>query len=149
MTSEITLTVPRTRAEFATAVRRLHSEYLKASYQEAVPRDSRNECEQGLEAAVVMAELVAAIDQLTPINDIRIGDKAAEGMRAAQVLTRSRLWDEQAAKAVEGFQSMLVRRMRSLEESWGRIGAALGMSGQGVSKKAAEKGWSGVLDFGP
>lgn len=149
MTSEMTVPVPRTQRDFAVAVRRLHDEYLKASHQSAVPPESRNEREQGLAIAVEMVELVADLDDLTPINDVRLGDKESEGSLTAMRLSDSRRWDESATKALDQIQSMLVRRMRALERPWSSIGTALGMSGQGASKKAQEKGWSSFLDMRP
>lgn len=107
-------------------------------------RDQLTEDEQRdfmLSLAMTLIWQVSELDQLRPIDEVTFGEAEAEANRALNLAATLRITLEHIDHAGDALCGQWVRRMRTLQVPWSRIGVSMGMSRAGVFKKAHQKGW--------
>lgn len=91
--------------------------------------------------AIAMLRLIQTLDGVTPVEDVTLGGKEEAAEETRSLLGGNAYQTRLVQDSLEVITGRWVQRSRALGLPWQEIGSRLGVSAQGIYKKARAKRW--------
>lgn len=111
------------------------------------PRNEQERIDLVVSSAFQWLGYIRKYEDLTPPAEVTLGEREAKAAEAAENLKFMSVVRFLVDRAVDTQTGLHVQRARTLGLSWQKIGDAMGMTAQGIYKKAKQQGW--VTEFDP
>ena len=114
---------------------------------ESTPRNEQERVDLVFSSAFMWLDSIRRNEDLTPAAEVTVGQMRAKTEEVVQNLGSMSTIRFTVERAVDAQTGLYVQRARTLGLSWQKIGDAMGMTAQGIYKKAKQLGW--VSEFDP
>lgn len=114
---------------------------------ESNPRSEKERVDLVFSSALQWLGSIRSYEDLTPAAEVTVGQMQAKANEVAENLKTMSTMRFVVERALDAQTGLYVQRARTLGLSWQKIGEAMGMTAQGIYKKAKQLGW--VSEFDP